>query len=383
MAPRSLRTRMALTWGIAFFVMGMVTVLSIGLITLSYVLDDPTEAADRLVEELGFEADSIEELTLSDRAGNEIEASRTLPVIQSVVDRTRADIARIIRILIPSWAVIAGVGGWWLAGREVRRITSITNLARQVSAERLDARIEFEGPEDELKDLAHEFDVMMERLEHAFAAQRQFASSASHELRTPLTVIRTELDVALDTPNPTPAELAEMAEGIREAIDRSERVIDGLLVLARTGIIERSESVDLVPIVTEALEQAPTDDLIVTVDTPQALVVHGDRSLLDRLARNLVTNAAIHNHDGGALTLKLTSDGSVASLTVANSGDLLDAATVGRLGEPFFRAGDRTVPGTGLGVAVVRSIAEAHGGSLSLSPRAGGGLVATVVLPSR
>lgn len=383
MAPRSLRTRMALTWGIAFFVMGMVTVLSIGLITLSYVLDDPTEAADRLVEELGFEADSIEELTLSDRAGNEIEASRTLPVIQSVVDRTRADIARIIRILIPSWAVIAGVGGWWLAGREVRRITSITNLARQVSAERLDARIEFEGPEDELKDLAHEFDVMMERLEHAFAAQRQFASSASHELRTPLTVIRTELDVALDTPHPTPAELAEMAEGIREAIDRSERVIDGLLVLARTGIIERSESVDLVPIVTEALEQAPTDDLIVTVDTPQALVVHGDRSLLDRLARNLVTNAAIHNHDGGALTLKLTSDGSVASLTVANSGDLLDAATVGRLGEPFFRAGDRTVPGTGLGVAVVRSIAEAHGGSLSLSPRAGGGLVATVVLPSR
>ncbi|UCG41368.1 MAG: HAMP domain-containing histidine kinase [Acidimicrobiia bacterium] len=383
MAPRSLRTRMALTWGIAFFVMGMVTVLSIGLITLSYVLDDPTEAADRLVEELGFEADSIEELTLSDRAGNEIEASRTLPVIQSVVDRTRADIARIIRILIPSWAVIAGVGGWWLAGREVRRITSITNLARQVSAERLDARIEFEGPEDELKDLAHEFDVMMERLEHAFAAQRQFASSASHELRTPLTVIRTELDVALDTPNPTPAELAEMAEGIREAIDRSERVIDGLLVLARTGIIERSESVDLVPIVTEALEQAPTDDLIVTVDTPQALVVHGDRSLLDRLARNLVTNAAIHNHDGGAFTLKLTSDGSVASLTVANSGDLLDAATVGRLGEPFFRAGDRTVPGTGLGVAVVRSIAEAHGGSLSLSPRAGGGLVATVVLPSR
>ena len=383
MATRSLRTRMALTWGIAFFVMGMVTVLSIGLITLSYVLDDPTEAADRLVEELGFEADSIEELTLSDRAGNEIEASRTLPVIQSVVDRTRADIARIIRILIPSWAVIAGVGGWWLAGREVRRITSITNLARQVSAERLDARIEFEGPEDELKDLAHEFDVMMERLEHAFAAQRQFASSASHELRTPLTVIRTELDVALDTPNPTPAELAEMAEGIREAIDRSERVIDGLLVLARTGIIERSESVDLVPIVTEALEQAQTDGLTVTVDTPEALVVHGDRTLVDRLVRNLVTNAAIHNHDGGAITLKLTSDGSAASLTVANSGEVLDLATVTRLGEPFFRAGSRTVPGTGLGVAVVRSIAEAHGGSLSLSPRDGGGLVATVVLPSR
>lgn len=374
---------MALTWGIAFFVMGMVTVLSIGLITLSYVLEDPTEAADRLVEELGFEADSIEELTLSDRAGNEIPADSTLPVIQSVVDRTRADIARIIRILIPSWAVMAGVGGWWLAGREVRRITSITNLARQVSAERLDARIEFEGPEDELKDLAHEFDVMMERLEHAFAAQRQFASSASHELRTPLTVIRTELDVALDTPNPTPAELAEMAEGIREAIDRSERVIDGLLVLARTGIIERSESVDLVPIVTEALEQAQTDGLTVTVDTPEALVVHGDRTLVDRLVRNLVTNAAIHNHDGGAITLKLTSDGSAASLTVANSGEVLDLATVTRLGEPFFRAGSRTVPGTGLGVAVVRSIAEAHGGSLSLSPRDGGGLVATVVLPSR
>ena len=383
MATRSLRTRMAITWGVAFFVMGLITVLSIGLITLAYVLDDPSEAANRLVEELGFEADSIDELTLSDQAGNEIQADSTLPVIQSVVDRTRADIARVIRVLIPSWAIIAGLGGWWLAGREVRRISSITNLAREVSAERLDARIGFEGPEDELKDLAHEFDVMMERLEHAFEAQRQFASSASHELRTPLTLIRTELDVALDTPNPTPEELNDMAHAIRDAIGRSERVIDGLLILARTGIIERSESVDLVPIVHDALEQASTDALEVTVEAPGALFVHGDRSLLDRLVRNLVTNAAIHNHEGGEITIALTSDGDHASLTISNTGDDLDVATVSRLGEPFFRAGGSTAPGTGLGVAVVRSIVEAHVGRLDLSPRDGGGLVAVVTLPLR
>lgn len=383
MATRSLRTRMAITWGVAFFVMGLITVLSIGLITLAYVRDDPSEAANRLVEELGFEADSIDELTLSDQAGNEIQADSTLPVIQSVVDRTRADIARVIRVLIPSWAIIAGVGGWWLAGREVRRITSITNLAREVSAERLDARIGFEGPEDELKDLAHEFDVMMERLEHAFEAQRQFASSASHELRTPLTLIRTELDVALDTPNPTPEELNDMAHAIRDAIGRSEQVIDGLLILARTGIIERPESVDLVAIVHDALEQASTDTLTVTVETPGALFVHGDRSLLDRLVRNLVTNAAIHNHEGGAITVALTSDREHASLSISNTGDDLDVPTVSRLGEPFFRAGGKRAPGTGLGVAVVRSIAEAHGGRLDLSPRDGGGLVAVVTLPLR
>jgi len=289
--------------------------------------------------------------------------------------------------VLPVLAAVAGSAGWWLAGRATRPVLAVTSHARQVSSESLDARVGYVGPEDELSDLAEEFDTMMERLEHAFAAQRQFSAAASHELRTPLAVIRTELDVALDTPDPSREELDDMAEGIRSAIARSEKVIDGLLTLARSGIVDPTAEADMSEVIDHVLDDAreAIAERGITVHTTAApgAKVWCDPILIERMIRNLVDNAVIHNDDAGSLEIQVSQSSGEVVTQIANSGPELDAATTARLGEPFFRPSSRRVPGTGLGVAIARSIADAHGGSLEIEPRPGGGVIATVTLPAR
>ncbi len=142
--------------------------------------------------------------------------------------------------------IVSVVAGWLLAGRALRPLRQITGTARRVSGENLGERIALEGPADELKELADTFDRMLERLDHAFASQRHFVANASHELRTPLAIMRTEVDVALADPDASQTELREMGEAVRETIDRCERLIESLLVLARseaaTGGRRRSTS---------------------------------------------------------------------------------------------------------------------------------------------
>jgi signal transduction histidine kinase len=125
--------------------------------------------------------------------------------------------------------------GWVVAGRVLRPLQDITATAKRLSGQNLHERIGLDGPHDELKELADTFDAMLERLDAAFESQRRFVANASHELRTPLTIARTEVDVALANPKSTPAELRAMAERVRDATARSERLIESLLTLARSG----------------------------------------------------------------------------------------------------------------------------------------------------
>ena len=124
---------------------------------------------------------------------------------------------------------------WLVAGRMLRPLHAITSTARRLSGSTLHERIALKGPRDELKDLADTFDEMLGRLDTAFTAQKEFVANASHELRTPLTIIRTEIDVALSDPDLSPEELQEMGTAVTDAVDRSEHLIDGLLVLAEHG----------------------------------------------------------------------------------------------------------------------------------------------------
>src|ERR671928_1513815 len=150
--------------------------------------------------------------------------------------------------------------GWALAGRVLRPLQRITATAQRVSQDTLDERIALHGPRDELKELADTFDEMLERLSSAFASQRRFVANASHELRTPLTVMRTELEVTLADPDATNEELREMAESVHEAMDRTERLVQALLMLARSeGAIARRDPVDLASAARMALEHTPRD----------------------------------------------------------------------------------------------------------------------------
>ena len=153
---------------------------------------------------------------------------------------------------------LASVGlGWLVAGRVLRPLQAITATARRLEGSTLHERINLQGPEDELKELADTFDQMLARLDTAFETQRRFVANASHELRTPLAIARTEVDVALADPDASPAELRAMAERVREASERSERLIEGLLTLARSERRLRArEPVDLSASAAEALSAA-------------------------------------------------------------------------------------------------------------------------------
>jgi signal transduction histidine kinase len=284
---------------------------------------------------------------------------------------------------------LASVGlGWLVAGRVLRPLQAITATARRLEGSTLHERINLQGPQDELKELADTLDHMLSRLDAAFDSQRRFVANASHELRTPLAIVRTEVDVALADPDTSPAELRAMAERVRDASARSECLIEGLLTLARSERQVRvQEPVDLAAAAEEALAVAAPQVARRTLRVSSALgaaLVAGDRALLERMVANLVENAINHNQDGGWLEVDTGRAGDRAVVRVANSGRPIPPDQVDALFEPFRRlAGNRTGSdrGAGLGLSIVRSVATAHGGHATARARSDGGLEVTVHLP--
>ncbi len=281
---------------------------------------------------------------------------------------------------------LASVGlGWLLAGRVLRPIQDMTATARRLSDTNLHERLALQGPQDELKELADTFDGMLGRLESSFESQRRFVSNASHELRTPLAIQRAVVDVALADPDTTPEELRTMAVSVRDAVDRSEGLIDGLLVLARsqqgTGA---TEEVDLATVVAGALDQAEEEiagaGLAVRRDLQPAPVT-GNPVLLERLAVNLVQNAARHNVASGWMEVVTVVAGDRVRLTVHNGGPRIPPEQVAGLFEPFRRLAPDRVGGHrshGLGLSIVQAVAGAHHAAVHAEAREAGGLSVTV-----
>jgi signal transduction histidine kinase len=278
--------------------------------------------------------------------------------------------------------------GWLVAGRVLRPLTAITATARRLEGSTLHERINLQGPQDELKELADTMDQMLGRLDAAFETQRRFVANASHELRTPLAIARTEVDVALADPDAGAAELRAMAERVREAGERSERLIEGLLTLARSERQLRSaEPVDLAVAAADALDASGQEAARLGLRVSSvigAAPASGDRALLDRLVANLVENAVRHNQPGGWLEVDTGRTGATAVVRVANGGPPIRPDQAASLFEPFRRLnGDRTssARGAGLGLSIVRSVATAHGGHAEARPLDDGGLEVTVELP--
>jgi signal transduction histidine kinase len=279
--------------------------------------------------------------------------------------------------------VVAVALGWVVAGRALDPLRRVTAVARRVTQERLGERIAMQGPADELRELADTVDGMLDRLAAAFDGQRRFVANASHELRTPLTVIRAEVDVTLADPDASVDDLRRMGETVLEATERTQALLDSLMVLARSQqAVPRREPVDLAAAARAAVaitsSEAGEAGVRVRLDA-EAAPLEGDPPLVERLVANLVENAVRHNEPGGRL-LVTTRPGLVR---VENTGAPVALDDVRRLAEPFERLNrDCERPGAGLGLSIVRAVADAHGARLSLAPRAGGGLVAEVAFPS-
>ena len=265
--------------------------------------------------------------------------------------------------------------GWLLAGRALRPLHAIAATARDVGRDSLDRRVSLDGPADELKELADTVDTMLGRLDDAFANQQRFVANASHELRTPLAVIRAEVDVALADPDATADELRATAERVRSATDRSERLIESLLTLSRSeaDAAAKPELVDLAAAVELAIDGIDAElgeqGIALRTDLARA-TARGDRRLIERLVANLVENAVRHNVPGGWVAISTAVRDGSAHLRVENSGPVVPPDRVDELVEPFQRL-SRHAPGSGagLGLSIVRSVADAHGGAVKIDAR--------------
>jgi signal transduction histidine kinase len=286
-------------------------------------------------------------------------------------------------------AVIAFAFGYAMAGRVLSPLGRITRTARAVAGSDLSRRIELDGPDDELKELADTFDDMLERLQRAFTAQQRFVGNASHELRTPLAINRTLLEVHLSDPA-APVELQQLGKTLLATNERSEQLVEGLLLLARSDnqIVER-KPVDLAEVASQAVDQvhAEAEAKGIEIRGRRGLaVVQGNGVLLERIALNLVQNAVRYNiPEGGWVEVTTELQHGEAVLVVSNTGPVVPAYEIDNLFEPFTRLRtERTGSdkGVGLGLSIARSVARAHGGHISAQPREGGGLVMRVTLPT-
>ena len=299
----------------------------------------------------------------------------------------------LLRAFAPRAAVVLAfllvfglVGGWLLAGRMLAPLSRITDATRIAATGSLSHRIRLPGREDEFRELADTFDTMLARLEAQVAEQQRFAANASHELRTPLAITQTLLDVARSDPNRDNGELVERLHAVNtRAIDLTE----ALLLLSRAD--QRSfppEHVDLSLIAEETTETLLplAEKRGLTIETAGDVTpTVGSHALLLQLSTNLVHNAIVHNlPEQGTVWVTTSVHPESVALTVENTGEKLTRQLVSTLAEPFRRGTGRIRTdhaGVGLGLAIARSITQAHGGTLTLTPRAAGGLCVTVQLP--
>ncbi len=282
--------------------------------------------------------------------------------------------------------------GWFVAHRVLRPLRTMTAATRRISADNLHERLAVPGPLDEVKDLADTIDELLARLEGAFAAQRRFVANASHELRTPLATMRASLDVAEAKPEPVPPQTAVLAGRLRTELDQVERLLEGLLVLARAqhGDLPGHAALSLDAAVQAALaarkDAISARQLTVRNDSaPGGAWIQGSQALISRMVDNVIDNAVTHNHDHGWIRVATETGHDTVRLVVETGGAVLDERHVGQLAQPFRRLGaDRTgsARGAGLGLSIVAAIAEAHGGTLDLRARPAGGLRVSLALPT-
>jgi signal transduction histidine kinase len=298
------------------------------------------------------------------------------------------DLARLVSVSalgLTVMGLVALVLGWLIAGRFLRPLRAITATARDISARNLHRRLGRTGRNDEFTELAATLDDLFARLEGSFTAQRNFVANASHELRTPLTAQRALLQVALADPGVTVTSLRSVCQDVLELGAAQERLIDALLTLATSEQgVEQRQPFDLASDARAAVaartEEAGRRGIAVRAELGVA-PASGDPSLVESLMANLLDNALRHNVPGGTVELSTATVDGRATVTVRNTGSVVPPAELERLFQPFRRLGAQrlgTSGGHGLGLAIVRAIATAHGATLIPAAPPAGGLVIEV-----
>ena len=380
----TIRVRLTVLYGSLFFAAGLVLVAATYLLVAKRLEGVTVPLKPDIAQEVLGLKDG-RELTAEDISKLALQKERIRAAYEVAQARYKAE--SLNTVLTQGIAALGVVGviavwlGWVIAGRALRPLKQITETAKRVAEGSLHERIGLTGPRDELRELGDTFDAMLERLDRSFDGQRRFVGNASHELRTPLAINRTLLEVALQRPGAC-AQVKQLGQTLLEVNARNEKLIEGLLTLARSQETAPGETVDLREVVGHVLEQNADDRIRSNLDSAGTM---GDPVMLERLAHNLVENALRYNKPGGWVDVSTSDGGGLVKLTVSNTGPVVPAYEIPRLFEPFRRLSDRvgSARGASLGLSIVRSVAHAHGGAVKATPRDGGGLIVEVTLPAR
>ncbi len=274
---------------------------------------------------------------------------------------------------------VAGAGGYFLARRALGPVERMARRAREISAEQLGARLHVENPQDELGLLAHAFNETLARLEQSFEQLKRFTSDASHELRTPLTAIRSVGEVGLQREG-NPEHYREVIGSMLEEAEHLGRLVENLLTISRadSGQIRLQKSaLNLTPLVREAASLlevlAEEKGQSVSIDGDAAIGVNADPVVLRQIVINLLDNAIKYSPRGGRISVRIgQKDANTVCVEVEDSGSGIPAQHRDKVFDRFYRIDDarsRDAGGAGLGLAIAKWGAEAHGGKLELESR--------------
>ncbi|MFC3997271.1 sensor histidine kinase [Nocardiopsis sediminis] len=383
----SIRIRLTLIYGGMVLACGIVMLITVYAL-MRYIPNYELSSAPMAPLETVDTADTADGADIVNEDGRDaIPAGDTsvAPVTIGSKDDVLTVLLQVSGVALAGLALVAFLLGWVIAGRILAPIHRITRTAHTVAGDNLHQRIRLDGRQDEFTELADTIDTMLDRLHGSFQAQQRFAANASHELRTPLATTRTMLQVAIA--HPRDYDLATLAPKLLATNERSIATVESLLALSRADHgIDDVRPVDLAAVAAGALEQArgeAADRQITVSGELHPARVDGDADLLHHLLGNLLRNAVRHNHDGGTARLVTGVRGGTAVITVTNTGEAITAEEAERLFEPFHRQRARThAQGHGLGLTLVRSIANSHHGTATATPNPDGGLTVTVTLPT-
>lgn len=311
-----------------------------------------------------------------------LEVAQSLNHIDTTMSRVRwALLASVLLAL-----ALAAISGGAIVRNALSPVSQLVRTARSIEASSdLSRRVGYKGPPDEIGELATTFDHMIEHLDRVFQSQRDFVADASHELRGPLTVIRGNLDLLRR--NLSAENRRESVRAIQRETARMVKIVDDLLLLAEAQSAQpaQEQKVALREVVLEELSRAKTlaGKRTITVDRLEDLVIMGDAQRLKQLLANLVDNAIKHTSEQGIIIFSLFKDGEWARLEVADNGIGIAPEHLPHLFDRFYRideARSRASGGTGLGLPIVKAVAEQHGGKVSATSEPGKGSTFSVWL---
>jgi signal transduction histidine kinase len=389
---RTVRLRLTLLYGGLFLAAG-VALLGITYLLVERNTDVPVVAVPNAVS---VDEDPASAPPVRPRVEGDLEIgavpSPTEEIVRAVANEQHTFQMR--QLLVQSGVALAAMAvlsmglGWVVAGRVLRPLRTITATARSISTTNLRQRLTLEGPDDELKELGDTFDDLLDRLQAAFDAQRRFVANASHELRTPLTLSRALLQMTVTDPHATVESFRATCQDVIAVGEDQERLIEALLVLARSERgLDHREPLDLSAVAGDVLlaRQPEVERLHLELSTVlDRAPIDGDGRLAERLVVNLVENALRHNVTTGRIEVATGSRAGRSYLSVANTGPVVPSDQVDRLFQPFQRlstGSTSNTDGVGLGLAIVRAIADAHGANIAVAANVDGGLHIEVTFP--